>query len=181
MIALVAAVRTHVAALVAAVPTRGCAGGGSTYPCGCPDGGCTPVAAPVVAVPLWLRRWWLYLPVWLCQWWLYLPLWLCRWWLYPCGCAGGGSTPVIALVAAVRTPVVAPVPVDVVAQLDAHLPLSRLVADVRVTQKLLRVWPVAVVLQQTRLDKTHKLTRPANATPQREVRLKLNRKWQLYV
>ena len=129
MVAPVVAVRTHVAALVAAVPTPvvvpvvavrtpvvalmvavplwlcrwwlypcGCAGGGSTPMIALVAAVRTPVAAPVVAVPLWLP--W-------CQ--QYLPLWLRRWWLYPCGCAGGGSTPVIALVAAVRTPVAAPV------------------------------------------------------------------------
>ena len=52
------------------------------------------------------------------------------------------------------------VPVNVVLQLDADLPFGGLVFDVRVLQELLCVWPVGVVLHQTRIHETVKLLGP---------------------
>ena len=51
--------------------------------------------------------------------------------------------------------------VDVVLELDAHLPLGRLVANERVLEQLLRRRTLCVVLQVTRVDETMKALRPA--------------------
>ena len=52
-------------------------------------------------------------------------------------------------------------PVDVVFELNAHLPFGGLVADERVFQQLFRVRALRVVFDQTRLNEIMKFTRPA--------------------
>ncbi len=50
--------------------------------------------------------------------------------------------------------------VQVVLQLDAHLPLVGLVSDVGVLQQLIGGRPLRVVLHQTALDEAEELLRP---------------------
>lgn len=52
-------------------------------------------------------------------------------------------------------------PVDVVLELDAHLPLVGLVSDERVLQQLVCGGPLHVILHQTALDEAEKLLGPA--------------------
>ena len=52
-------------------------------------------------------------------------------------------------------------PVNVVFELNAHLPFGGLVADERVFQQLFRVRALRVVFDQTRLNEIMKFTRPA--------------------
>ncbi len=53
--------------------------------------------------------------------------------------------------------------VQVVLQLDAHLPLVGLVSDVGVLQQLIGGRPLRVVLHQTALDEAEELLRPCEA------------------
>ena len=51
-------------------------------------------------------------------------------------------------------------PVNVILELDPHLPLCRLVPDERMLKQLLRVGPLVVVLDEHRLDEALKLFGP---------------------
>lgn len=50
--------------------------------------------------------------------------------------------------------------VNVVLELDADLPLVRLVSDERVFQELISGWPLGIILHQTVFDKVDELLRP---------------------
>lgn len=58
--------------------------------------------------------------------------------------------------------------VDVVFELNAHLPLVGLVSDERVLQELLCWRPLCVVLHQTALNKTEKLFGPVQVVKEKQ-------------